>query len=182
MSAANENRLVARLAELVALERGYSRCEARHIKFAAALHDIGKIKIAKSILDKPGKLTADEYEVMKTHTTLGAEILAGIMGELGETARNICLWHHERWDSCGYWGKAADALPAYVHIVSLCDVFIALISERPYKSPWTTAAALEYIRENAGTQFSPELADVLCKLVTGDARVPIILAGKGGTK
>ena len=99
MQFTNENKAVGRLSELLALERGYSPAMARQIRSAAALHDIGKLRISAEILEKSGKLLADEFEIVKTHTTKGAEILAGIQGEIGELARHICLYHHEKRDA-----------------------------------------------------------------------------------
>ncbi len=178
----NEGITVARLSELLASERGYSPDDARQIHAAALFHDIGKQKISGSIIRKPGKLTTAEMEIMKTHTTLGAGMLMSIHGKLGVMARNICLWHHEFHNGKGYWGKLAGELPPYISIVSICDVYVALINAREYKTAWPQDAALEYIYNRAGTQFSRELADKFCSLVTGDNRVPAILSGKGGEK
>jgi putative two-component system response regulator len=182
MKGITEEIAVARLSELLALEHGYSPGVARQIRAAALFHDVGKQKIDGSIINKPGKLTAAEMELIKTHTTLGAGMLASIQGNLGVMARNICLWHHEFHNCGGYWGKAAGRLPPYIPMVSICDVYIALITERIYKSAWSQAAALEYIQNQAGTQFSHELTDRFCSLITGDSRVPAILSRKGGGK
>jgi putative two-component system response regulator len=154
-----------RLSELLALERGYSPAKARQIGTAAALHDIGKVRIDAGILNKPGKLTPDEFEVMKTHTKLGAEILSPMLGELGETARTICLYHHERWDATGYWGVRAGDLPEYVGIVSVSDVYMAFRSVRPYKPAWPIKKALDYIQEQTGKHFSPELAEAFTRMI-----------------
>jgi putative two-component system response regulator len=134
---------------------------------AALLHDIGKQKIPAYILGKPGPLTAAEMDIMKTHTAHGAEMLANVQGELGATIRAVCLYHHERHDGGGYWGKQTSEVPAYVPLVSIADVFTALISERPYKKPWSVEAALEYIQKQAGAQFSRELAGDFLSLIQG---------------
>jgi putative two-component system response regulator len=112
---------------------------------------------------------------MKTHTTLGAAMLISIRGQLGVMARNVCLWHHEHHDGGGYWGKLAGELPSYIPIVSICDVYVALISAREYKQAWPQEAALEYIQNQSGTRFAPALADTFLSLVRGDARVSAIL-------
>jgi putative two-component system response regulator len=147
---------------------------ARQIRTAAALHDIGKLKIPSGILDKPGKLDAREFEIMKTHTKLGAEMLAPLCGELGVMARTVCEFHHEKQDASGYWGVPAADLPDYVGIVSIADVYVACRSVRAYKAAWTEAATLDYIRAQAGTQFSPELTELFVSLVLSDSRVPAI--------
>ena len=178
MDSFNENKAVGQLAEIVALERGYAPAKARQIRIAGFLHDIGKQRIVSSIIDKPGTLTAREFEIIKTHTKLGAAMLLSIQGELGEMARACCELHHEWHDgSQSYWGHRAADLPAYIGIVSICDVFTALCSTRCYKKPWPPDDALEYIQNKAGTQFCPELAGVFIPLVQKDSRVPAIFTG-----
>ena len=174
----NEGRAVARLAEIMALEQGSSLATARQIRTAAALHDIGKQKIPASILNKPGKLTRQEFEVVKTHTVLGAKMLANFQGELGEMARITALYHHEWHNGCGYWGKRADTLPYYVSIIAIADVFTALICERPYKRAWPPGEVMEYIQNQSGTQFSPALVDFFLSMVRGDSRVPALFDGR----
>ena len=146
------------------------------LRIAAALHDIGKLHIPKNIRDKPGELEAREYEVMKTHTKLGAAILSSIQGEIGVMARTVCLHHHEWHDPAfgGYWGIPAHTLPGYVPIVSITDVLTALVSERSYKAAWKLEDALAFINKQAGTQFSAELVDFFVPLIQSDNRVPAI--------
>jgi putative two-component system response regulator len=170
----NENKVVARLSEVVSLAMGYSPAQAKRIKTAAALHDVGKLAVPKSIVDKPGKLTAQEFEIMKTHTKTGAAMLSSMQGELGKLTREVCEFHHEKWDGSGYWGISARELPGYVGIVSICDVYAALIHERVYKPAWSAEAALDYIKSKAGTQFSPELVRVFIPLIRNESRVPAI--------
>jgi putative two-component system response regulator len=173
----NENRAVGQLSELMALEHGYSPIEAKQIKAAAILHDIGKQKISKQILDKPGKLTAREFAVIKQHTKIGAEMLTCIKGDIGYMARLVCEYHHEFENSKGYWGVPASYLPDYVKFVSLADVYTALISsERPYKEAWTQDNALSYIQEQAGTRYKAVLVDVFVNLIRHDSRVPAIFS------
>ena len=122
-----EDKATARLAEFLALECGICPSMAEKIRIAAALHDLGKQKIPASILNKPGKLSPKEHRIMKTHTTLGAEMLASIQGELGVMARATALYHHEYYDGSGYFGKRTEELPFYLPIVTISDIFIALI-------------------------------------------------------
>jgi len=171
MSGFNEEKAVARIAEIIVLEYGVAPAEARRIRTAASLHDIGKQKIPKSILEKPGKLTEQEFEIVKTHTTLGVEMLGSFQGELGEMARVTALYHHERYDGHGYWGKPISELPVYVAATAIADVFVALVCARPYKRPWPPLEAIEYIHNNAGTQFDPALAAVFLPLIQGDSRI-----------
>jgi putative nucleotidyltransferase with HDIG domain len=172
----NENKAVARLSELLALEMGVSPAKARQIKSAAALHDIGKQRIPPYVLNKPGKLDAHEFEIIKNHTKLGVEMLSSIQGALGEMATMTALYHHE-WHNPsfgGYWGVPTGYLPDYVSIVSICDVAVALVSKRSYKEPWPPVEVLAYIQNQAGTQFSEELVGVFIPLILNDSRVPAI--------
>ena len=139
----NEAQAVGRLTEIIALEYGVTPAKARQIRTAAVLHDIGKLKIPASILNNPGKLTLEEFQIMKTHTALGFEMLKPIRGEIGEMARQCAYWHHERYDGLGYWRKPADELPFYVTVTSIADVFTALVCKRVYK---TAVAAGESYR------------------------------------
>ena len=127
---------------------------------ASPLHDIGKIGIPDSILLKPGKLTPEEYEVMKTHTTIGARLLAGSGSELMKMAEIIAMTHHEKWDGTGYPKKLkADQIPLIGQVCSVCDVFDALTGERPYKKAWTVESAVEEIVRLKGVNFNPMLVD-----------------------
>ena len=132
---------------------------------AALLHDVGKIGISDSILLKPGRLTDDEFDVVKTHTTIGAEILAGSGSPLLLLAERIALSHHERWDGRGYpAGLAGEAIPLPGRIAAVADVFDALTHERPYKPAWPLAAAAGEIAGQAGAQFDPEVAEAFATL------------------
>jgi putative two-component system response regulator len=178
MSAVFENRAVARLSEHIALACGYSPEKAKQIGNAAALHDIGKQAIPKSIIDKPGKLTAREFEIMKTHTKIGAQMLSAMQGELGTMARTVCEFHHEKWNAGGYWGVRAADLPEYVSIVSISDIYVACRSLRPYKPAWTVQKTLDYIRNLAGTQFSHELVNVFIPLAVSGGGIPAVFNGE----
>jgi len=135
---------------------------------ASALHDIGKIGISDSILLKPGRLTPEEFDVIKTHTTIGSQIIDSIAASLPDNdmylkyANDICHYHHERWDGTGYpSGLKGDEIPISARIISIVDVYDALISPRCYKGAYTHEVSLEIITEGRGTQFDPDLVDLL---------------------
>ena len=134
------------------------------ISSAAALHDIGKISIPDSILNKPGRLTPSEFEIMKSHTTLGAQLVEQLEG-LGDIqylryTYNICLYHHERWDGGGYpKGLRGDDIPICAQVVSIADVFDALTTDRVYKSAYDYDTAVNMILNGECGQFSPKLLE-----------------------
>jgi PAS domain S-box-containing protein len=124
------------------------------LREAAPLHDVGKLAISDTILLKPGKLTAQEYEVMKTHAELGARLLSGSKSPVLRMAAVIAAAHHERWDGRGYpAGLAGKAIPLVGRIVAVADVFDALTHDRPYKSAWPPHEAVAEIQRGAGSQF-----------------------------
>lgn len=126
------------------------------IRRAAPLHDLGKIAVPDNILLKPGRLTDEEFEVVKTHAVLGARVLAGADAEVMQMAERIARHHHERWDGNGYPDAlSGDDIPVEAQLVHVADVFDVLVHERPYKESWTVEAAAEEIRGGAGTQFAP---------------------------
>ncbi len=130
------------------------------------MHDIGKIGIPDAILLKPGKLDRDEWHLMKQHTTIGARILGDDNSELIQTAREISLYHHEKWDGNGYpRGLSGEAIPINGRIVSIADVYDALTSERPYKRPWKVDEALGYIRRESGQFFDPEVVNLFFRIL-----------------
>jgi Response regulator containing a CheY-like receiver domain and an HD-GYP domain len=131
---------------------------------ASMMHDIGKIGIPDNILMKPGKLNDDEWEKMKTHTLKGGEILANSSLELVRLAEQIALTHHEKWDGSGYPnGLKGEEIPLHGRIVAICDVFDALLSERPYKMPWTLDGVINQIKKDSGKYFDPFLVDVFLR-------------------
>jgi putative two-component system response regulator len=139
------------------------------IEKAMALHDVGKIAIPDRILLKPGKLDADEYEIMKTHTTRGKEII----GELGDIkssiylkhCQDICYGHHERWDGKGYpRGLKGTEIPLSARLAALADVYDALVCARVYKQAFTYEEAIRIITEGRGTQFDPVLTDAIAAI------------------
>jgi len=125
------------------------------------MHDIGKIGIPDHILLKPDKLEPEEWEIMKSHAVIGANILEGDDSDLMKCAGEIALTHHEKWDGSGYpYGLSGEAIPLTGRIAALADVFDALTSARPYKKAWTLEAAVDLIKENRGIHFDPELVTV----------------------
>src|SRR6188768_2151743 len=127
-------------ARLLALRQGMSEGEGDLVLQAAPMHDVGKLGIPDRILLKPGKLTPEEWEIMKQHPLIGAEIIGDHPSELMRAARTVALRHHERWDGSGYpHGLSGEAIPRIARIVTVADVFDALLSSRPYKAAWTVA-------------------------------------------
>jgi putative nucleotidyltransferase with HDIG domain len=148
---------VGHLAARLARGLGLGDRDVWLIRRAAPLHDIGKIAIPDSILLKPGKLSDEEFEVVKTHAVLGARVLASGGSDVLETAETIARHHHERWDGGGYPdGLAGESIPIAARLVHVADVFDVLVHERPYKESWTVEAAAREIAGGAGTQFDPE--------------------------
>lgn len=144
-------------------ELGLSSLERRHIAVGTPLHDIGKIGIEDSILRKPGKLTEEEFEIMKTHTIRGYEILKDLpdMGPCLPIVRN----HHERWDGKGYPdGLAGERIPKLARIVAVADAFDAMTTDRPYRPALPLEVAFAEIRDKAGTQFDPDMARAFLRL------------------
>ena len=130
------------------------------ILWAAPMHDIGKIGIPDRILQKPGKLDSDEWVIMRQHTTIGAEILRDASADFIKLAETIALSHHEKWDGSGYpQGLRGSNVPLAGRIVALADVFDALTTERPYRSPMPLEKALTIIKEGRGSHFDPELVN-----------------------
>ncbi|MEC8230264.1 MAG: HD domain-containing phosphohydrolase, partial [Pseudomonadota bacterium] len=128
----------------------------------AALHDVGKISIPETILHKPGKLTDDEWEVMKTHAQKGYDLLSGTDRIVAKMGAVIAKTHHEKWDGSGYpEGLAGDDIPIEGRIMAIVDVVDALLSKRCYKTPWTVEEVKSYMRENAGKQFDPVITHIM---------------------
>lgn len=147
---------MARYAEMVAELLGLPDDEVSIIAAAAPMHDIGKIGIPDSILLKPGKLTEDEWTIMRTHPQIGHDVMSNSQSRFIQMGAVISLGHHERWDGSGYPnGLAGEDIPLAARIVALADVFDALLSERSYKRAWTYDEVAAYLNENAGTLFDP---------------------------
>jgi putative nucleotidyltransferase with HDIG domain len=156
---------VGELAAQLARRLGLPDRTVALVRRAAPLHDLGKIAIPDAILLKPGRLTAEEFEVVKTHAVLGARVLAGAGAEVLQVAERIARSHHERWDGQGYPdGLAGEELPVEASLVHVADVFDVLVHERPYKDSWTADAAAEEIRRGAGSQFAPAVVEAFHSL------------------
>jgi len=152
-------RRVGRTSAQIAQALGLPEAQVELIRRAAPLHDVGKIAIPDAILLKPGKLTVEEFEQMKTHTTLGAKMMSGGRFPLLQLAEEIALTHHECWDGTGYIGLRGESIPIAGRIVSVADVFDALTSTRPYKDAWPLSDAIEEIQQQSGQQFDPRVVE-----------------------
>lgn len=150
---------VSQIAALLAKQLGWTEERCELMLHASPMHDIGKIGIPDHVLLKQGKFEPEERAIINTHTTIGAELLAGDESALLQLAREIALTHHEKWDGSGYPNQlAGEDIPQSGRIVAVADVFDALTSSRPYKKAWSVEAATDFIRDNAGTHFDPEVA------------------------
>lgn len=155
-------RRVGELAALLAEAVQMGDSEVEFMRQAAPLHDIGKVGVPDRVLNKPGKLDADEWEIMKKHAQAGAELLRSADKRILQLGAIIAHEHHERWDGGGYpRGLAGEQIHIAGRIVALADVLDALVSRRCYKEPWAFDAALAYVTEQAGTQFDPTLVNML---------------------
>ena len=156
---------VGQMAALLARQIGLSDTQVSLIRRAAPLHDVGKIGIPDSILMKLGKLTPEEFELVKTHTTIGARILSGSRFTILRLAEEIAYHHHERWDGSGYAGIKGADIPLAGRIVAIADVFDALTQKRPYKAAWTVSEAIGEIDRQRGHQFDPALVDAFLRVI-----------------
>jgi putative nucleotidyltransferase with HDIG domain len=159
------SRGVVRLAIDLARELGLDAERRRRVEFAALLHDVGKIAVPKEIINKPGALDDGEWAIIRTHTVEGQRMLeriGGLMSDVGEIVRAS----HERWDGTGYPdGLAGEEIPFEARIVAACDAFNAMTTNRSYRRAMPERAALEELRDNAGTQFDPRVVAVLERLI-----------------
>lgn len=136
------------------------------ILYASPMHDLGKIGIPDRILLKPGKLDAAEWDIMKTHPMIGAEILKGSTSEIIQLGETIAHFHHEKWDGNGYpYGLKGEEIPLICRIVAIADVFDALTSERPYKEAFSVEKAMSIIIDGKGTHFDPMLPEALFSIM-----------------
>jgi HD-GYP domain-containing protein (c-di-GMP phosphodiesterase class II) len=155
-------RRMSRFSGILAQGIGLSFQEAEDIRYAAPLHDIGKVAIPDSILRKPAKLTPEEFDEMKKHTIYGAKMLQNAESRLLRLAAKVAVGHHEFYDGSGYpYGLKGDQISIEARVVTVADVFDALSSKRVYKGEWTVEDALKYIEERAGKQFDPKVVTAL---------------------
>jgi putative two-component system response regulator len=154
-------RRMGEYAAVLARAAGWDARAAEEIRLAAPMHDIGKMGVADTILKKPGRLTAEEFERMKEHTAIGARILEGSGIALLELAREIALNHHEKWGGGGYpAGLGGEAIPLSARIVAVCDVYDALINDRVYRKALPEAETLAIMNEGRGGHFDPRVFDL----------------------
>lgn len=153
-------------ARIIAMAYGFNEHAAHELMMAAPMHDIGKIGIKDNILLKPEKLTPEEFDVMKTHTLIGAEILEDSRSTLIQLAHTVALTHHEKWDGTGYPnGLKGEEIPIEGRIVAIADIFDALTSVRPYKDAWSVEEAIDFIVEQSGKHIDPALPPLLIKML-----------------
>jgi len=151
---------MSKMAILIAQSIGLDKSQCDLLLNAAPMHDIGKIGIPDHILLKPGKLDANEWEIMKTHSAIGHDVFSDDDSDLILMAKEIAISHHEKWNGSGYpKGLKGDAIPLMGRITALADVFDALTSERPYKKAWSIEKASNYIQSESGVHFDPTLVE-----------------------
>ncbi|PMR75391.1 HD domain-containing phosphohydrolase [Billgrantia endophytica] len=152
---------MSHIAALLAQRLGWTPADVELMLHASPMHDIGKIGIPDAILLKPGKLDDEEWQIMKRHVEIGAELLGGDDFPLLNLAREIALNHHEKWDGSGYpYGRAGTDIPQSARIAAVADVFDALTSARPYKPAWSIDRAVAFVQEQSGWHFDPEVIEV----------------------
>ena len=155
---------MSQYSKVLALALGMDEQRAELLRQAAPMHDVGKIGIPDAILLKPGKLTSEEFDHMKEHATIGAQILANSSSPLLQLAHTLAIEHHEKWDGSGYPnGIKGEEISVEGRIVAIADVFDALTSKRPYKEAWSVEKTVLHMQEQAGTHFDPALIELLVK-------------------
>lgn len=154
------DRNVSHISGILARRMGVPEEDTEQIEFAALYHDEGKSLIPPAILNKPGRLTPEEYSLVKTHAEIGGRMMADMV-EAYRLAEVISRYHHEQWGGTGYEGLKGEAIPWQARIVGLADVVDALLSPRPYKEPWSFQETMEYVRQQRGKHFDPKVADAL---------------------
>ena len=148
-------RRVAEYMKVLGKASGFDPEYCEKLAAGAMMHDIGKLMIPEEILDKPTKLTEEEYQIMNSHVLYGEPLLKDCPGEIMQIASVLAKEHHERWDGKGYLGMKGQEIAYISRLISVCDVFDALTTTRSYKRGWTVEEAYEEILKNSGTQFDP---------------------------
>ncbi len=152
---------MSHMCSLLASKRKLGQEFAELLLYASTMHDVGKIGIPDSILLKPGRLSAEEWQIMKQHPLIGARIIGDHKSKLISLARETALFHHEKWDGSGYpHCIAGNAIPIAARIAAICDVFDALTSERPYKKAWSVEQAVAVLEEESGRHFEPAMVEL----------------------
>lgn len=165
-------RRIGLFAELLAKELGWDDAAAEEMRLAAPMHDVGKIGIPDRILSKPGKLSADEFEIIKQHTRIGTEMLAGSSIPLLRLAQEIALTHQEKWDGSGYpRGLKGPEIPAAGRLVAIVDVYDALVHDRVYRAALPEEEALEIMRAGRGSHFDPQMFDAFVRVLPDLRRI-----------
>ena len=154
---------VSEYTKILCRNLGYDDDTVWEVGLAAMMHDVGKIMVPHEILEKPGKLTKEEFDIIKKHTTYGKKMLENSPGELMQLSADIAYEHHERYDGTGYDGIKGENIGIFSRCVSVADVFDALVSWRPYKEPWTPQEARNEILAQSGRQFDPLVVEVFDK-------------------
>ncbi|MCP4137582.1 MAG: DUF3369 domain-containing protein [bacterium] len=163
---ANHVTRVSEFSSILATRLDLDVTEVEMLRLASPMHDVGKIGIPDSILNKPGRLTDEEFDIIKTHTTIGYEILKSSNREIMKMATIVALQHHERWDGKGYPnGTKGKDIHIYGRITAVADVFDALTHKRVYKEPWEVEKVVNIFKEERGKQFDPEITDIFLELI-----------------
>jgi putative two-component system response regulator len=171
---------VGQMSALLARQLGLRDTQVSLIRRAAPLHDVGKIGVPDTILLKLGKLSPAEFEVVKTHTTIGARILSGSRFPLLRLAEEIAFNHHERWDGLGYAGSRGSDIPLAGRIVAVADVFDALTQQRPYKPAWPVGEAIAEIDRQRRRQFDETIVDAFLRVIGQEPAEQAEAANDGG--
>jgi putative two-component system response regulator len=165
---------VGDLAAEIAHAMGHPPEWCEQLRMAARLHDVGKVAVPDAVLRKTGPLTVEEYEMMKSHTSMGHRILAGNSSPMFQMAAEIAQSHHEWWDGSGYpLGIAYNSIALAGRIVSVADVYDALCSKRPYKRSWSRIESAKFVTSGRAGQFDPDIVDAFVAVIT--ARHPDLL-------
>jgi putative two-component system response regulator len=174
---------MAHFSLLIAANLGLPRHEQQLLLEAAPMHDVGKIAIPDQILLKPGKLTPEEFEVMRTHSRRGYDLLRGSASIVLQTGAEIALSHHEKFDGSGYpSGLAGEEIPVFGRIVAVADVFDSLTSERPYKHAWPLEASFGQLTRDRGTHFDPRCVDAFLRDIPKITEIREIFQDKDRTR
>jgi putative two-component system response regulator len=161
---------VGQMSALLARQLGMPDAQVALMRRAAPLHDVGKIGVPDAILLKMGKLTDEEFAIVKTHTAIGARILSGGKFPLLRLAEEIAFSHHERWDGTGYTSLRGTDIPLAGRIVAVADVFDALTQQRPYKPAWTIRDAITEIERQSSRQFDPRVVEAFLRVINEQHR------------
>lgn len=151
---------VSEYMKIMATELGLPSQEVRNLGLAAMMHDVGKLLIPSEIIEKPGRLTAEEFDIIKTHVTIGRDLLKHSPGDVMAMATKIAYEHHEKWDGTGYLGMAGEQIDFYSRMMAVVDVFDALVSNRSYKRGWPPGEAHDEIVNQSGKHFDPQVVEL----------------------